>query len=126
MTARVCFAALLVAVLAALLSELGFRQKKLFVVLSLVLIFSMLAEGIGELFSSAISLADSAGISKAAKCAVKAIGLGYIFGFTADVCEELGEKGIANAVTIGARVEIFLVALPYFEKTVRLGIELLK
>lgn len=126
MTARLCFAALLVAILAALLSELGFRQKKLFVVLSLVVILSMLAEGIGELFSAALSLADSAGISDAAKCAVKAVGLGYIFGFTADVCEELGEKGIANAVTIGARVEIFLVALPYFEKTVRLGIELLK
>ena len=126
MTARVCFAAMLVAILAALLSELGFRQKKLFVVLSLVVILSMLAEGIGELFSSALSLADSAGISDAAKCAVKAVGLGYIFGFTADVCDELGEKGIANAVTIGARVEIFLVALPYFEKTVRLGIELLK
>ncbi len=121
-----CFAALLVAILAALLSELGFRQKKIFVALSLVVILSMLAEGIGELFSAALSLADSAGISDAAKCAVKAVGLGYIFGFTADVCEELGEKGIANAVTIGARVEIFLVSLPYFEKTVRLGIELLK
>lgn len=126
MTARLCFAALLVAILAALLSELGFRQKKIFVALSLVVILSMLAEGIGELFSAALSLADSAGISDAAKCAVKAVGLGYIFGFTADVCEELGEKGIANAVTIGARVEIFLVSLPYFEKTVRLGIELLK
>ena len=126
MTARVCFAALLVAILSALLSELGFKHKRLFAVLSLVIILSMLAEGVGELFSSALSLADSAGISEAAKCAVKAVGLGYVFGFTADVCEELGEKGIANAVTIGARVEIFRAALPYFEKTVLLGIELLK
>lgn len=126
MTLRVCFAALLVSVLAVLLSELGFRQKRLFAVLSLALIFSMLAEGIGELFSSAISLVDMVGVGEAAKCAVKAVGVGYVFGFTADVCEELGEKGIANAVTIGARVEIFLIALPYFEKTVRLGIELLK
>lgn len=126
MTLRVCFAALLVSVLAALLSELGFRQKRLFAVLSLVLIFSMLAEGIGKLFSSAVSLVDMAGVGEAAKCAIKAVGVGYVFGFTADVCDELGERGIANAVTLGARVEIFLIALPYFEKTVKLGIELLK
>ncbi len=126
MIARICCAALLVAILSALLSELGFRQKRLFVVLSLVLVISMLVEGIADLFSSALSLADSAGLTDAAKCAVKAVGLGYVFGFTADVCEELGERGIANAVTVGARIEIFLIALPYFEKTMRLGIELLK
>ena len=104
MTLRVCFAALLVSVLAVLLSELGFRQKRLFAVLSLALIFSMLAEGIGELFSSAISLVDMVGVGEAAKCAVKAVGVGYVFGFTADVCEELGEKGIANAVTMGGNI----------------------
>ncbi len=126
MIARLCCAALLVAILAALLSELGFKHKRLFTVLALVLVISMLAEGIGELFSSVASIADLAGLTDAAKCAVKAVGLGYVFGFTADVCDELGERGIANAVTVGARIEIFLVALPYFQKTMQLGIELLK
>ena len=126
MIAPICCAALLVAILSALLAELGFKQKRLFTVLSLVLIFSFMAGGIGKMLSSALSLAEAAELTDAAKCAVKAVGLGYVFGFTADVCEELGEKGIANAVTVGARIEIFLVALPYFEKAMQLGIELLK
>ena len=126
MSLRLCFVGLLVAVLAALLSELGFKQKRLLVTLSLVIMLSMLAEGIGRIFSTALSLADSSGITDAAKCAAKAVGLGYVFGFTGEVCEELGEKGIASAVAIGARIEIFLLVLPYFEKTVRLGVELLK
>ena len=126
MSLRICFVGILVSALAALLSELGFRQKRLLVTLSLVILLSMLADGIGRLFSSVLSITDSAGISDAAKCAAKAVGLGYVFGFTGEICEELGERGIANAVAIGARVEIFLLVLPYFEKTVRLGVELLK
>ena len=126
MSLRICFIGLLVAVLAALLSELGFKQKRLLVTLSLVIMLSLLADGIAGIFTSALSIADSEGIGEVARCAVKAVGLGYVFGFTGEVCEELGERGIANAIAIGARVEIFLLVLPYFEKTVRLGVELLK
>ena len=126
MSLRVCFVALLVAVLSALLSELGFKEKRLLVTLSLVIILSMLADGIGRIFSTALSLAADSGVGEAAKCAVKAVGVGYVFGFASEVCEELGERGLANAVSMGARVEIFLLVLPYFEKTVRLGVELLK
>ncbi len=126
MSLKICFAGLLCAVLAALLAELGFKQKRLIVTLSLVIMLSVLADGVGKLFSSILSIADSSGIADAAKCAAKAVGLGYVFGFVGEVCEELGERGIANAVAIGARVEIFLLVLPYFEKTVRLGVELLK
>ena len=126
MIAKLCLSALLVAILAALLSELGFRHKRLFTVLSLVVLISMLADGIGDLLPSLVGFAELGGLSDAAKCAVKAVGLGYVFGFTSDICDELGERGIANAVTVGARIEIFLVIMPYFEKTMQLGIELLK
>lgn len=126
MILRLCFAALLVAILAALLSELGFRHKRLFTVISLVLILSVLTGEIEKLFSSVLALTETAELSEAAKCAVKAVGVGYVFGFTADVCEELGERGIASAVTMGARIEIFLIAMPYFEKAMQLGTKLLK
>ena len=126
MTLRISFAALLVAMLASLLSELGFRQKKLFVTLSLVVIFSLLADGVGRIFSSVTSFDGLEGISDAAKCAVKAVGVGYVFGFAGDICEELGEKGLASVVSISARIEIFMLSLPYFEKIMQLGVDFLK
>ena len=54
MSLRICFVGILVSALAALLSELGFRQKRLLVTLSLVILLSMLADGIGKLFSSVL------------------------------------------------------------------------
>ena len=36
----------------------------------------------------------------------------------------LGEGGLATVLTIAGRVEIFLLILPYFVKTVELGLEL--
>ena len=56
---------------------------------------------------------------------VRAVGLGYVFGFTSDICNSLGESTLASLVTAVGRVEIFLLALPYFVKTVELGVELL-
>ena len=54
------------------------------------------------------------------------MGLGYVFGFTSEICSELGEGVIASAVTAAGRVQIFLVAYPYFEKIIKLGVELLE
>ena len=73
-----------------------------------------------------LELAEKVGISEATECALKAVGLGHIFGFTSDFCASLGEGGLAKAVTVVGRVEIFLVAYPYFEKIIALGIKLLE
>ena len=126
MMLKLSFAALLVAMLAALLSELGFRQKKLFVTLSLVVIFSLLADALGQILSSVTNVASLEGISDCAKSAIKAVGVGYVLGFASDICDELGEKGLSSAVSIAARIEIFLIALPYFEKVIRLGVDFIK
>ena len=126
MMLRVCGAALLVSLLAALLSELGFRQKRLFTLLSLVVILSLFADGISRAVSVVTSLGEYASIGDASRCALKAVGAGYLFGFTSDACDELGERGVASLVNIGARVEIFLISLPYLEEVIKLGVELLK
>ena len=123
---KLSFAALLVAMLAALLSELGFRQKKLFVTLSLVVIFSLLADALGQILSSVTNVARLEGIGDCAKSAIKAVGVGYVLGFASDICDELGEKGLSSAVSVAARIEIFLIALPYFEKVIRLGVDFIK
>ena len=72
------------------------------------------------------SLSEKAGITDAATCALKAVGLGYIFGFTAETCASLGEPMLSSMVTLAGRVQIFLLAYPYFEKIINLGLDLLE
>ena len=125
MTAAVCSFALIAAILCALLREFGFRSAKLFATLCLVLLLCAICSPLIELFSTIRGITDTSGISDAAECAIRAVGLGYAFGFTSDLCESFGEGTIASAVTIVGRIQIFLVALPYFEKVISLGMELL-
>lgn len=126
MIPRVCALALIAVILLSLLGELGFKSKRLFATLCTVILLSALIQPLSDLLSRLGLLSESAGISEAAACALKAVGLGYIFGFTSDVCLSLGESGIASAVQLIGRVQIFLVAWPFFEKIIDLGSELLK
>lgn len=123
---RVSAAAIVCALLCALLDSLGYRSKGLFATLSAIIILSLLGDGLSELINGVISLADSTGITDAASCALKAVGLGYVFGITSDICDSLGEKAISSAVTVVGRIEILLVAYPYFEKIIALGLRLIK
>ncbi len=126
MMQRVCALALLVALLGSVMSELGFKSKKLFGILSILMILIAISDSLFSVFTRLSELSELVGISEAVKCALKAVGAGYVFGFVGSVLNELGEGGLASAVAIACRVEIFLIVLPYFEKTVRLGIELLQ
>jgi hypothetical protein len=117
--------ALVSAILSALLDGLGFKSRRLFSTLSAIVIMVGLIGGVSELLGSVMKIADDTGIGEVADRAVRAVGLGYVFGFTSDICNSLGEGTLATLVTAAGRVEIFLLALPYFVKTVELGVELL-
>ena len=125
MMLKICAVAILSVILYAALDSLGFKSKGLFAALCSLMILSALGDSLSSLFGSVLSIAERTGISDAASCALRAVGLGYVFGFTADVCSSLGEGVIAKAVTAVGRVQIFLVAYPYFEKMIALGVELL-
>ena len=126
MIPRIVALSLLCALLCALLEGLGFRSKKLFATLCAVLLMISAMSSLSEIFGVLGDLAQKTGIGDAAASAMRAIGLGYVFGFTADICSSLGETTIASLVTAVGRVEMFLIAYPYFEKTVNLALGLLK
>lgn len=126
MIPRICGVALLCVLLSVILDKMGFRSGGLFGVLCSLLVLSSLADSFIEMSSPLLSLADSVGISEAAAASLRAIGLGYVFGFTSDICQSLGESTLARAVVIVGRIEIFLVAYPYFEKLISLGVELFR
>ena len=126
MIPKICLFALVSVLILALLDRLGFRGKSVFATLCILLMLISLTEGLSSGLGGIISLAERAGITDAAGCALKAVGLGYVFGFTSEICTSLGEGTIASMVTVAGRVQIFLVAYPYFEKIVKLGVELLE
>ena len=125
MIPRICLFALVAAMLGALLGGLEFKGKGLFSLFCMLLMLISFVGSLGDSLGGIISLADKAGITDAASCILRAVGLGYVFGFTSEICSSLGEGTIASAVTTVGRVQIFLVAYPYLEKTVQLGVELL-
>lgn len=125
MIPKVVAIALVCAFLSALLEGLGFKSRKLFATLSLIVVMIGLISRAQPLFSSAKELADRTGVSDAASSALRAVGLGYVFGFTSDICSSLGEPTLATLVTTVGRLEIFMLAFPYFEKMIELGIELI-
>ena len=125
MTGRIAAFALICAVLGALLDGLGFKSRRLFSVLSFVLLIGAVAQPLSKIFGGILSFSSAAGIGEGAEAAVKAVGLGYLFGFTSEICQALGESTLASAVSIVGKIEIFLVAYPFFEGIMKLGAELL-
>lgn len=126
MIPKICLFALVSVIILALLDRLGFKSKGVLATLCVLMMLISLTDGLSSGFGGILSLAERAGITDAAICAMKAVGLGYVFGFTSEICSSLGENVIASAVTAAGRVQIFLAAYPYFEKIVKLGVELLE
>ena len=125
MISKMLGVALVSAILSALLDGLGFKSRRLFSTLSAIVVMVGFVGSVSELLESVTKIAEGTGIGDAADKAVRAVGLGYVFGFTSDICNSLGESTLASLVTAVGRVEIFLLALPYFVKTVEMGMELL-
>ncbi len=117
---------ILIALMAMLLRSFGFRGAAAFALLGVAVILSVTAGELGELLSR-MGLRDALteGSVKYASAVAKVVGTGYLFGIAADVCTELGEGGIARAVTLGGRIEILLIAAPYFSEVLEMGRELI-
>ena len=117
---------LLFSVAAVLLKDLGFRGAAVFSAFALAALLSLCTEGILELSGTLSDIAASAQIADAAKSVLKITGISVLMGATAEICRELGEAGIARGVSLAGRLEILLIALPYLEKIIALGVELLQ
>ena len=126
MSLKAALAALASAALAFILSSYGYRDKRLFSTLAAT---ALLSFGL-FLFSGAkdaiLSLARLTGLGELAATALKTVGVGYVFGIASDVSRELGEGGIASALTVVGRIEIFVTVLPYIVRVVELGVDAIK
>ncbi len=121
--ATLCAAAVVLSVLGFSLRELGWRGVPLFAILASLVILTHGLDLLRTLLPalSALFTADAADTLGAA---MRILGIGYLSGVTADICRSLGEAGIARAVTLVARLEILLVALPFLETVLALAFSL--
>ena len=124
MIVKLCGIAVLGATVAVLLGELGFKSRRIFSLLVAVLLISFVGEGLSSVISSLTEISEAAGITKTFLCALKILFVGYLFGISSDMCAELGESGIASALTLVGRVETFVLVLPSINEILRLGMEL--
>ena len=113
MIPRIAAIALLLSVLGYLLSELGWRGKRVFSALGCVSLLLLLSDGLGSIASEMNEICEIGGVSDTARTALKVVFSGYVFGFCSDTASELGENGISSAVNIAGRVEVLLIVLPY-------------
>ncbi|MBO5907930.1 MAG: stage III sporulation AC/AD family protein [Clostridia bacterium] len=123
---RVVLSALVMVLVGAILSEVGFSSRRLYSALCLTLLLLSVLGAVGDMLGEVLGFADGAGVGEVARCAVKIVGVGYVTGFVCDVCEELGERGISSAVMTVGRVEMLLIVFPYFKEILNVGMGLLK
>lgn len=121
---RIAAVGLLMSALGVVLAEMGFRGKRVFSALCVTMLLFGMASGVSEVFSRILGVADAGGVGEMARVALKVVGVGYVFGFVSDISEELGERGIASAVSAVGRVETVVLVLPYFLEICKIGTSL--
>ena len=107
------------------LRELGWRGAPILALICVSVLLIRTVSLWGEAFGM---LSDTVSVSGAADAVVsmlKITGLTYLYGISSDICRELGENGIAKVLDAVGRVEIILVAIPYFKEIITMGVGLI-
>ena len=104
---------LLVLVLSVLLREAGFRGARLISLVGAVLLMGLAVLKMQDILVL-LSLGDRVeNMGEELAAVLRIVGGGVVFGLVADAARDMGEVGVANAVLVVGRVEIFALSLPY-------------
>ena len=113
--------ALITLFLGVILREVGFRGSRLVTILGTVSVIGAAALSLDAL-SGLIPQLD--GANEYSVAMLKMIGIGYASGICADVCSELGETGVGRALITASKIEIAVIAMPFFKELIEIGKEL--
>lgn len=118
--------ALVGAITAFVLKAFGWRGAPLAAIAAVLLIISCFSDTFDKVREIFFVSGEGDGLFNAGEYLMKILGIGYLSGICSDVCRELGETGIASAVTTVARLEAIAVLLPLILEIITLGLELVK
>ena len=116
--------ALLVSASSMLLKNLGSRASPIIASIGIVGLISLAASGIGGLLSDLSSVVEASGISLYAEAVMKIIAVSFLASGVSDVCSELGETGVGRALITASKIEIAVIAMPFFKELIEIGKEL--
>ncbi len=102
---------ILVAFLCFALRESGFGAHRAVGLVGAVCLFAAAIGGIGRIMTALVPC-EGEKMGELVSLVMRIIGVGYVFGICADVCRDVGEGSVANAVLAVGRVEILLLSLP--------------
>ena len=123
---RVAGFALISAISAYFLSELGFKGSRLAAAVPAVCLLALAAERLGVLFSDAEEILAVSGVTEIGAVLIKIVGIGYVTGICSDICRDVGSERISEGVSLIGRLECLTVVLPYFLKIIGIGMDFLK
>ena len=115
---RWCVIFLLIASLALIMKNLGFKGAPVFVVLTVTALIGTSVNKLSGILSVFSELGEHANIQKYTEGCLKVLGIGYLSGVCCDVCKELGENGVAKAIAIFTKIELIAIAAPYISEII--------
>ena len=120
---RIAAYALITLFLGILLKEFGFHGSALVMLLGTVSLVGVSVISLGEIFSLLPDAGE--GGRGYAEAMLKIVGAGYVFGICSDMCAQLGQTSLSNAVILCGRVEIVALSAPFVKMIIEEGIKLL-
>ncbi len=118
--------AVILAVCTYVLDTLGFGGTRLYLAFGSVLLLLVTLEGVKPIIEEIIDLYPSELSENIGTAALRVLGIGYIGGFFADFCQQLGAKAASDGLNLFTRVQMLSVVMPYFLDVLRSVGELLK
>ena len=109
-TLLVCAASVLI------LKSFGFRGAPLVTVIAVITLISGYGNallGVSDVFSE---LGAFSGLSEYVSAALKVVGISYLSGISSELCREIGEGGLAKAISTVTKLELVLLSLPYVKQ----------
>ncbi len=114
---------LLICVLSLLLREAGFRGSRLVSLLGVVALIGVAILGIDDILEH-LSLSQRLSENGEELSDIfRIVGAGIIFGIITDMARDMGEHGVASALSVVGRVEIFALSVPYILRLLDLASE---
>ncbi len=119
---QICGIGVLAAVLAFILKSCNARLAPFIGITAGVLLFATVITAVSTFIKPLSDYAARYGFSDMFGVALRAIGLGYLTEIGSGICRELGEKGLADAVSLAGRMAILLIGLPVFLEILELAV----
>ena len=92
-----------------------------------VITASVILKGLAASFGAIKSQIESYGLeAEYFKIAIKALGIGYITSFIADICRDSGQTALATKAELAGKAAIFTLSLPLLISVLNIAVGLIK